>query len=175
MFKLQFTVAGVHEVLRTFSRWTEGVEDLGPAFESIAKDFSQISKDQFESEGKYGSGGWASLAKGYGAWKAKAYPGAKILERDGWLKGALTGTEKLYRIEEIGKHELQLGANLPYGLYHQTGTRKMPARPPIQLTEDDKTRWAKIVHKYLFELAKALAAQERAAEDELRQHMGGVW
>jgi phage gpG-like protein len=174
VFKLRFAVAGAHEVLRTFSRWTEGVEDLGPAFETITEDFYQISADQFESEGRYGSGGWVALSPRYAAWKAKAYPGAKVLEREGWLKGALTGQND-YRIREIGKHELQMGANLPYGLYHQTGTRRMPARPPIQLTEVDKTRWAKIVHKYLFEVAKAVAVQERAAEDELRQHMGGVW
>lgn len=172
MIRLSFNVAGDQQVLRTFSRWAEGVQDLSPAFERIADDFSKLSAEQFESEGAEGSGGWAPLSPRYAAWKAKRYPGAKILEREGWLKGALAGDNE-YRIREIGKTELALGAKLPYALYHQTGTRRMPARPPIQLTDADKRRWSKIVHEYLLELARSAAKSDAAAEAQLRQHMGG--
>jgi len=156
MFVLKFSIVGKEEVLRGFDRWTEGLSDFSPALEDIADDFLELEKTQFAGQGKSGSGGWKALSPDYGAWKAVNYPGAKILERDGWLRDSLTVKDAPFQVREITATQAVMGSNLKYAMYHQTGTRKMPARPPIQLSESDKTRWGKLVHEWLFATAKSL-------------------
>jgi phage gpG-like protein len=165
-----FSVAGEEQVLRTFSRWTEAVSDFAPVFSQIADDFLELESRQFESEGKAGSGGWAALSPRYAAWKQKRYPGAKILERTGLMKLSLT-TNINFGIREVSATQLVLGTKVPYAIYHQKGTRKMPARPPIELSEDDKRRWSKLVHQWLYEMAASVGGTGFSAEAELRQHI----
>lgn len=156
MFVLKCSFAGQDQVLRTFSRWTEGLSDFSPALEDIADDFLKLEAQQFASEGKTGSGGWPALSTKYASWKAINYPGAKILERDGWLRDSLTVRDAPFQVREITPTQATLGTDVPYGVYHQLGTRKMPARPPIELSESDKTRWGKLVHEWLYAMAKSL-------------------
>ena len=156
MFVLKFSIAGQDQVLRTFSRWTDALSDFSPALEKIADDFLELEASQFASEGKTGSGGWKALSPDYAAWKAINYPGAKILERDGWLRDSLTVKDAPFQVREISPTEAVLGTSVSYGIFHQTGTRKMPARPPIELSESDKTRWGKLVHEWLYAMAKSL-------------------
>jgi phage gpG-like protein len=156
VFVLKFSIAGQDQVLRTFSRWTDGLRDFSPALEDIADDFLELEATQFASEGKTGSGGWQALSPKYAAWKAVNYPGALILERGGWLRDSLTVKDAPFQIRDITNTQATLGTSLSYGIFHQTGTRKMPARPPIELSESDKTRWGKLVHEFLFAMAKSL-------------------
>ncbi len=158
-FELTFEVAGDIQLARSFSRFADDVKDLSEAFTEIAQDFHQtVEKKQFESEGSYGSGGWKPLSdnpagKGYATWKARNFPGRSLLVQTGLLKGSLMG-ENPYGIEDIQPLQLKVGTKLEYALYHQKGTSKMPARPVIDLTEADKTRFTKIIHKHLVEQAK---------------------
>lgn len=143
-FVLSFEVAGDTQIRRGFSRFTDGVKDLREPFEEIAKDFAQIETKQFDTQGSYGSGGWKDLSPRY----EKRKKGGSILVKTGLLRGSLLGGNP-WSIRVINPLELRLGTKLHYGIYHQTGTRKMPARPPIQLTDADKSRWTKFIHKYL--------------------------
>ena len=156
MFVLKFSVAGQDQVLRTFSRWTEGLSDFSPALEDIADDFLKLQATQFSSEGRTGSGGWKPLSADYASWKAVNYPGAKTLERDGWLRDSLTVKDASFQIREITATQATMGTDVPYAIYHHFGTKRMPARPPIELSESDKTRWGKLVHEWLFATAKSL-------------------
>ena len=154
MFVLKFSIAGQDQVLRTFSRWTDALSDFSPALEKIADDFLELEASQFASEGKTGSGGWKALSPDYAAWKAVHYPGAKILERDGWLRVSLTVKDAPFGLLEITPTQAVLGES-PHAST-TAGTRKMPARPPIELSESDKTRWGKLVHKWLYEMARSI-------------------
>jgi phage gpG-like protein len=156
VFVLKFSVAGQDQVLRTFSRWTEGLSDFSPALEDIADDFLKLEQTQFAGEGKSGSGGWKALSPDYAAWKAVNYPGAKILERDGWLRDSLTVKDAPFQIREITATQAELGTSVSYGIYHQMGTRKMPARPPVELSASDQNRWGKLVHEFLYAAAKSV-------------------
>lgn len=157
MFVLKFSVAGQTEVMRTIERWNTGLSDFSPALEKIADDFLKLEQTQFATEGKTGSGGWKALSPDYAAWKAINYPGAKILERDGWLRDSLTVKDAPFQVREISPTEAVLGSSLNYAIYHQTGTRKMPARPPIELSASDQDRWGKLVHEWLYAMASRLA------------------
>lgn len=145
-FTLSFEVEGEEQLKRAFSRFGEYAQDLRDEFKEIARDFHEtVEQKQFATEGAYGAGGWAPLSPGYAAWKGKNYPGMPILQLTGRLMESLTGKTS-DTIEEIGRQDFRLGTKAPYAIYHQKGTGRMPARPIIKLTEDDKRRWTKIIH-----------------------------
>lgn len=151
MFQLRFDVMGDQQVMRGFSRMAEGVKDLREPFRDIIKDFREIEKRQFSSQGGYGSGGWKPLKASTLYQKQRlGYP-AQILVRTGELRDVMTGLRSGY--DEVQPLEMKI-MTLSFGKYHQLGTRKMAARPLVDLTEEDKTRWTKIVHQYLVELAR---------------------
>jgi phage gpG-like protein len=150
MFQLTFTVAGEEQINRSIGRFLEGVSDFTPAFEEIAEDFLQVEAEQFASEGGYGlAGRWLGLSPTYAQWKAKNFPGAKILERTGALRDSLTSTGGP-NVREITPTTLSLGTKVPYAIYHQQG-RGVPKRKPIDLNEETKQRWMKFIQAYLVE------------------------
>jgi len=120
-------------------------KDLHPVWEHISRDFRAASERQFSTEGSL-SGGWAPLSPNYAAWKARHYPGTKILELTGALRDSLAGGPGY--IDDRQADALRLGTSVPYGRYHQVGGR-MPKRPPIAITDDMKKRWAKAVHTFI--------------------------
>lgn len=152
VFQLQLDVLGEEQVMRGFSRFTEGVEDYSKPFREILKDFHEIERKQFSSEGGYGGKKWAKLAESTLKDKQrKGYP-FDILVRTGELRDAMTGGAGSEA--KVTKDSLTVMAPW-YWKFHQKGTRRgLPARPIVQLTEDDKTRWSKIFHEYLVELAR---------------------
>jgi len=153
MAHLQFDVMGDQQVVRSFSRFAESVKDLSEPFREIVRDFHEIEKKQFESEGGYGSGGWQPLASSTIEEKQRRGFPLQIMVRTGDLRDVLTGGKSGY--EDIKPLELKI-MMLAYGKYHQsTAPRtKLPRRPLIELTEGDKTRWTKIIHQYLVKEAR---------------------
>jgi phage gpG-like protein len=151
MFQLQFDVMGDQQVMRGFSKLADGVKDLREPFREMVKDFREIEKRQFSSQGGYGSGGWKPLKTSTALQKQRlGYP-AQILVRSGELRDVMTGLRSGY--DEVQPLEMKI-MTLSFGKYHQKGTSRMEARPLVQLTEDDKTRWSKIIHLYLVQLAR---------------------
>lgn len=85
---------------------------------------------QFEAEGEGPqSGSWAPLSVSYAKWKEAHFPGKPILERSSALRQALTGPGAHAR-RDISGQSLTFGTiALPYASFHQTGTKRMTARP----------------------------------------------
>lgn len=153
MIKLQFEVAGDVQLSRGIERFGEDVKDLRKPFKEIAGSFRKIEEKQFGSQGGYGSGGWPALRESTLAHKAReGYP-MDILVRTGAMRASLVGKTS-ETIAEIHPLELTLGTTIPYALFHQKGTTGMTARPVIQLTEQDKRDWMKILQGYLVTQAR---------------------
>ena len=138
---------------RGIARFADGVADYRPVWAFVADDFySQIGR-QFRSEGVAGGEKWEALTAAYSGWKEAHFPGKPILERTGELLDSLTdpNSPNAVRIEE--RKSLTLGSSVPYAIYHQTGTKNMPARPEIQLTEAFKRTTMHHVQQYLVAIA----------------------
>ena len=153
MLRFTVEVMGEEQVLRAFSRFGDAVKDLTPFWPTIADDFRELEEKQFDTQGGSGSGGWTALSPAYATWKARHYPGKGILVRTGALRSSLT-TGGAGHIEKKSADRLEIGTSVPYAIYHQKGTRKMPKRPPVELSEADKMRWSKALHKFLISEAK---------------------
>lgn len=146
---ISFEPGGIAKFSRTFTRFAEYVDDLSQLFRELGRDFrNRIEPQQFSTEGGE-SGGWASLSPEYEAWKSRHYSGSTILVRTGALRSSLAG--KAGSITRINKWSAELGTSVPYAGYHQSGTSKMPKRPPIDLSQASRHQWVQIVHKFLSE------------------------
>ena len=145
VFRLSFLVAGEAQIDRILSRFGDAADDLSPVYGDIADDFLEIEERQFTSEGG-GSGGWAPLNARYAARKK----GPGILRETLALFNSLTRRGA----PELGSSVTSEGG-FPYPVAHALGTSKMPARPPIDLIEADKTRWTKMVQRHLVNALRA--------------------
>lgn len=144
---IDFPGDGLVMVNRTLERFAGRIRNPQPAFEAMASAFAHDMADQFQSEGGHASGKWQDLAPSTLASKSLRWPGKQILERTGALKTSLTSTP--LAVQEIGLMEMTIGTDVPYAIFHQAGTAKMPARPIIALNPQDRIEMTKILQEYL--------------------------
>lgn len=143
----EISILGEPQIQRLLDGVIYRGQDLRPVWQLILADFKVLEGQQFATEGGLGRP-WPPLSPQYAAWKAKHYPGMPILVRTGRLRESLIGRTR-DTIEEMTRDTLRMGTAVPYAIYHQAGTKKMPPRPPIVFPEKAKDRWSRLIHAYL--------------------------
>lgn len=159
MVHLRFEIAGQVQLSRALEGIADDIGDWTPAFEEMAEDFYGRQRSVFNAQGSYeGLSRWKRLSPKYAEWKNRHFPGRKILVLTGRLKSSLTTDSGEGSIKLISEKEMSIGSYLPVGrkrwnlaMLHQLGTRKMPARPPMRLTEPQRSEWVGILHRYLWQ------------------------
>jgi len=122
-------------------------KDLSEVFRDFAKVYRKFQIELFRSGGA-DAGGWKPLAPATIARKRKmGYP-LDILIQTKTLMRSLT-TKTSYTVEDIRPREMTIGSSVPYGQYHQTSTKRMPARPLIVVTDDLRRDWVKLLAKHV--------------------------
>lgn len=93
---------------------------------------------QFDAEGAGPqAGSWAPLSVSYSAWKEAHYPGQPKLVATGALRAALTDGSSANARRDVSGDSLTFGTTgVPYASLHQTGTGRMPSRPPFDFGAD---------------------------------------
>lgn len=140
--KFSFEVDGDLQVARKLVRFSDAARDARPVFHTIAEDIFGYNRRQFDSQGKYGSGGWKALKPETVMRKANHKPPLdhRILRATGRLNRSLTvrggGDQNLI----IDANMFVLGSNLPYSQAHQHGNpaNNLPMRKPVELTEQNR-------------------------------------
>lgn len=154
MFRFRMTVAGEVAMDRGLARFTDGISDWRPIWPVFGDEFYAHLKAQFETEGEAGLGSkWKPLSEVYAAWKERHFPGKKILERTGELKASLSSRTAAGSVYEERPQSLTIGSSIPYGIYHQTGGRKLPQRKEIALDERTKRELMRLAQAYLVQIA----------------------
>jgi phage gpG-like protein len=95
---------------------------------------------------------WAQLSPEYAKWKRRHYPGRKILELTGKMKGGFrvdAGPKSMRIVNRVTAGQRR--NKIPRWEWHQYGTGIMPARPMLQITEDDMAELTDIVFAWLDE------------------------
>jgi hypothetical protein len=104
-------------------------------------------QQNFETEGEL-VGGWPDLEPGYAAWKARHFPGRKILERTRRLRSSLAhgavGSDTVLQVRPL---EFRFGTRVPWGKWVRYHNREF--LPPIV-----KKDWAPLVNQYFKERAR---------------------
>jgi phage gpG-like protein len=146
----------------------ERAEDLRPAFRRVVKLLNQAATRQFDSEGVYGSGGWAPLAASTKRQKAAKGLDPRILHATGRLKGSLQG-KNADRIQRVNRQSLVFGTYTRYAVFHVRGTsarrsksspygplpQGMPKRRPMELTKGDR----RLITRSIYERVMAEAGR----------------
>lgn len=149
--QIQLSVLGEMQLSRAIAGRIRDVSDFSTPFRQIADDLVDMEREAFAREGAYeGNPAWAPLSDRYAAWKARRYPGARILERTGKLRRLMTSPSV-----DIAPLQLAVrfsgytrgGWDIP--ALHQTGTRKMPARKPLNLSMRRRRRWLRYFRDHL--------------------------
>jgi len=162
---IQFTYSANSEsVSRALAALQAALGENAPALREIAEDFREMVAQQFASEGRAEQTPWPPRKLAGGAARARsARPrpaDGPLLVRSGALRASLIGPSAPEHLEEADQRTLTLGSRLPYAMFHQTGTRRLPARPLLVLSDERARRWTGIVRGALEEKTRALGARE---------------
>lgn len=166
--KFTFSIDGEQTFSVGFPRFQAQLTDLREFWIRYAS--PKLYRDiegNFDNEGK-DAGGWEPLSKPYAAWKAKHYPGRKMLVRTGAMKQSLTfdgekpGPEGLF---EASRNALVFGTRIKYAQYHQRGEGKRHRRILFFLGGESKARetFGRLLHLYAADMAKRSGLRTRAA------------
>lgn len=159
--QLTFALPGMPSLAISLSRFADEVTDFRPFWEGRFKAlWYEERRRDFALEGLATGSSWARLSPAYAAWKAQHFPGAPILTRTGALRAALSAPDAEGSVWQPTATALTVGTTVPYGLYHQRGTRRMPQRPPLRLWPG----FGRVVGKQLQEVVVAAWQRRRAAD-----------
>lgn len=109
-----------------------GLKDLTPVWGKVHEVFIAFVQRVFASQGSYVGEAWAPLSPAYARWKAAHSANAGILQLRGRLYGSLSAPDHPDHIFRSGPSWAEYGTQVPYAKFHQTGTRRMPRRPPLK-------------------------------------------
>lgn len=144
--RLTFKVNGQELWSFELDRFRQRLGDMTPVWEGIADEYAVIWGREFRLEGAWVR--WKPLSPQYRQWKAKNYPGQKILQLSGDLMDSMTN--RPFGVDFIDRKVMVIGTQLPYADYHQRGTKNMPARPIIKhVRPSEAKRFAKVLHQYI--------------------------
>lgn len=107
-------------------------EVFAPKYFATVQDLFALEGQRRRDSGRFGGGSWAPLSPSYAAWKARHYPGERILSRTGALRDSLAWTGSGLGPGGVWlatKQGVEFGTAIPYAQYHAKGTGTMPARP----------------------------------------------
>lgn len=131
-------------------------DDFREPFEQMAEAFWKQEAQTFALEGQVEKfERWKPLSPRYKEWKEKHYPGQPILVRSGAMRDSLTNPHADGAIYEVYPQQMTLGTEIPYAIYHQTGSVRIPnhppKRPPVLLTMGLRKNWTHIMTTWLRE------------------------
>lgn len=170
--RIQFGVAGDEfaQLDRAFTRLGEGARDLRPAWEQMATRIEDITEEHIESQGVRGRTPYAALSRAYATAKARRFGELPILIRSRRMFEGLTVRGHPDHVRRIEPLEMEVGIDqqtVPYARFHQSGTRRMPRRPVLVLTEEDKADLTVIVQRHLIaEFRQSQAARNAGFSPE---------
>jgi hypothetical protein len=136
-FKIQSDEGALNASISRLEKLKDSFEDFRPYWPAALIAAREVLAEAMDSEGgTTESGKWPDLDPSYALWKAKRFPGAKILERTGRLKADLvSGVESKVEMEPM---RLSVESGVDYGGYHQLGeVPNAPRRAPWSPTRRD--------------------------------------
>jgi phage gpG-like protein len=136
---MKLEVEGADKFDRALKLLDDSLTDFRRAWPAVARVFWDAEREQFDSEGSRADG-WAPLSPGYQKWKAVKFPGKPILHATGELRRSLTDPFAPHAVFRMTPDSMTVGSSLARAEKHQRGEGKMPARPPVDLTDQDRLK-----------------------------------
>lgn len=144
MIGLGYEFAGFARVESAFVRLDREIGALKPLWERFQREF------QAEETALFEAAPFAPLSPDYAQQKERRFPGSPVLQATQTLLKSLTQDNAEGSVRRIDDLEAEFGSEVFYGIFHQFGTGRMPARPP--LAEPEVDRYQTIAGEYVEEL-----------------------
>lgn len=116
--------------------------DLRFALNEIGR---SVLKENIKSFILKGGGKFAPLSARYKVAKEKKYPGSPILVVNGTLRDSVTRRGARGSVFNLRSDSIEVGSSLPYARFIQDGTKNMPARPYLFVTEQQEDNFLRII------------------------------
>jgi hypothetical protein len=153
-------VPGAQGFVLALSRFGQDIEDFSEFWNTKFKVWWYALRQlDYASAGTATGDRWERLSDPYRLWKNKHFPSAPLLVLRGPMKDAITSPNAPGSVWRSTPNSLEVGTTVPYAIFHQTGTRRMPARPPIRFSEADRVRVGKLLQEFV-----AAAWKQRRAD-----------
>jgi hypothetical protein len=146
---LRYEIYGDKQIERKLVRFRNRGLNLGPVFEPLHTQFLGFEREQFESEGASRSGGWAALKPSTIRAKASHGHDPRILRDTEAMFEAFTNPSDGRHIARHDANSFFFGADDPKAKLHQSGTRRMPQRKVVELSETQRRAMTKTVQMWL--------------------------
>lgn len=162
---MRFTldVAGDIQVDRELEAFGQHAASIDNVLRDIGRDLNREAARQFDSEGRYASGGWPALTQAYRKRKAAMVARGKIINgRPARYMQILRLTDRMRRslvnrsdaehIERVRNNTLEWGTKVPYLRFHQApgpSSDAMPRRRVIDLSERKRQSYLRAILTYL--------------------------
>jgi phage gpG-like protein len=153
MVTVSFEIFGDKQVERELLRIAKA-PDMRRIAPRLREYLLGVERSQFDSEGRTGSGGWAPLKPKTVASKAARGLDPRILRATERLRKSLTNRTSADAAFEYDSDSMFFGTRVPYASFHQTGTRRMPVRKPVELSERNRRKIVKEVQAVIMDRAK---------------------
>lgn len=141
--------------IAALSRFTEYLSDLTGFFRDyLTPTWYALMLRRYNSEGRYAGQKWRALSDRYAAWKMRHYPGQSIGVLSGKTKASLTSPFDVNSMYSVSRKSFVVGTRLNYPMYLQTGTRRMPARPPVQVDSRFRSDVMRLLHRFVADKAQ---------------------
>lgn len=150
--RIEIQAFGETELSREILTLGRRAEDPLPALNAVHEHFLKLEEEQFDTEGAAGAdGSWAPLAPSTVARKAAAGLDPRILHATLELRKSLSESSDGNHVYRPTPDGAFMGSAVPYGVFHQSREprHRLPRRPPVSLSEEDKVEWIKIVQRWL--------------------------
>lgn len=157
VIRYSWSLDGQEQAVEQLGGWATRLRNGAPAFEKMVDVLEERQRAWWQSN-RGGSPEWPQIKDPYRSWKRRKFPKRRILEgpdrpghRGFQLRDQMTRRHGgKFGIEEITRNSLEIGSTLKYAPYHQYGTGRMPARPPLApLDARTKERLRKILQAHI--------------------------
>ena len=120
----------------------------GKASLRIKKIWAKDNLRTFKTKGRSIKETWPKLSPEYASWKKRHYPSKPLLVLKGDLRDSVSNPKsRLMVYNTTGGRQLILGTRVPYASAHNYGTKKLPMRKFIKVTQAMTNTWANEMRK----------------------------
>lgn len=147
--RLDLDTFGEKQFSRELLRVGQNAGDMRPAFDQVHELMLDVEERQFSTQGRAFSGGWKPLAPRTLSYKARRGLDMRILHATLRLRKSLTQRSHADHVYRATSDEMFVGSRVPYGPFHQSGTKTMPQRRPFQFDGAVRSDIVKILQRHL--------------------------
>lgn len=135
--KIHINITGDKEVQKYLAKFAKSIIKWKPELKSTGEYLKNTYTNQvFETEGSILGSPWAKLNPQYDYWKRKNFGGRGTLERTGKMRRGFGF--------DAGDTEVEISNKIPYAVFHQFGTSRMPKRLLMDVSTDMENNIVKI-------------------------------